>query len=274
MTVFDTQSPIRIRVELASGDVTVRLADTATTQVEVDGDSDDVIAQARVEMRGDELLVIGPRRTGFFRSTAQIDIDIEAPAGSSLDAQLRSADLRVMGTLSAATVQSGSGDVDLDEVAGELLAESGSGDVRVQRVDGTGRLRAGSGNLEVSTATDRLECHSASGDVSLGHLSGRSTVRTASGDVQVEDCAGDLGVTTASGDHTVQRARSGAVRLQSASGDVHVGVAAGTAAWLDVSTLSGSVSSELEGSDEPGADESRVALHVRTVSGDIHLART
>jgi hypothetical protein len=43
--------------------------------------------------------------------------------------------------------------------------------------------------------------------------------------------------------------------------------------WLDVNTLSGSVSSALSGGEPPVEGEEAVELRVDTVSGDISLAR-
>ena len=65
----------------------------------------------------------------------------------------------------------------------------------------------------------------------------------------------------------------GVVEIDSASGDVEVGVAAGTAAWLDVQALSGGVSSSLEPTDSPGDDAETVSIHAHTLSGDIRVRR-
>lgn len=274
MPEYDTPAPIRIRIELAAGEVRVRLTDAPVTRVRVDG-SDNAVDQTRVDMRGDELVVAGPRRSGLFRSDPEIHVEIEAPSGSSLDAALQSADLHVEGILAEARVRSGSGDVVLDRVDGELRADSGSGDVRVAFVGGGGALRSGSGDIEVqAVGGGRLQCNSGSGDIGLGRVDGVADVRSGSGDVSVQDSTTELIASTASGDQTVLRAHAGTLRLKSASGDVHVGVAGGAAAWLDITTVSGDVRSALDTSSEPGPDEARVAVHVSTVSGDVDLIRT
>jgi len=60
---------------------------------------------------------------------------------------------------------------------------------------------------------------------------------------------------------------------KAASGDIHAGVRQGTAAWLDVHTVSGRVASSLDATSAPADDDRTVRLHLSTVSGDIDLAR-
>ena len=52
---------------------------------------------------------------------------------------------------------------------------------------------------------------------------------------------------------------------------MRVGVPAGLPVWTDVSTVTGSVSSDLEGAGQPADGEPFLALRARTVSGDIYL---
>jgi hypothetical protein len=268
---FDTPDPLRLRFKVAAGEVTLRLTETAVTRVRVDGDSADAIDHTRVELDGDQMTIEGPRRSGLFRTAPQLTISVEAPNGSSLDAELQSSELHVTGELSDARVRSGSGDVDIEQASGDVAIDAGSGDVRVEHLEGDGTLRSGSGDLEVAATTGRIQASTGSGDVQLARVDGAADVRSGSGDVVVEHSTADLAISTASGDQQVLRTGGGTLRLKSASGDVHVGVSEGIAAWLDINTISGDVSSALGRSPEPEPDEPRVAVHVNTVSGDVHL---
>ena len=62
--------------------------------------------------------------------------------------------------------------------------------------------------------------------------------------------------------------------MKTVSGDVVIGVAPGTSAFLDVSSKSGSTSSDLPVSDVP-VDGSALQLEIRanTVSGDVRVRR-
>src|SRR4029453_10205652 len=105
---------------------------------------------------------------------------------------------------------------------------------------------------------------------------------------------GGLTARTASGDCRVGVARRGTIKVDSASGDVSIGVAAGTLAWLDLSSMSGSTHNDLTMSDPPGGDAARgdaaggdaaggdaagrtaeaaLSIQIRTMSGDIHVHR-
>ena len=78
---------------------------------------------------------------------------------------------------------------------------------------------------------------------------------------------------TASGDLRLGAVRRGEVRLSTASGDVEVGVAAGTSVWLDLSTAAGTTRSNLEQSGPPASGKPDLSVHVSTASGDIELRR-
>jgi hypothetical protein len=73
--------------------------------------------------------------------------------------------------------------------------------------------------------------------------------------------------------------QEGTVAVNSASGDVEVGVRRGARAYLDCSTVSGDARSDLEPMDdepEDGAAEDGgpfVEIRARTMSGDIRITR-
>jgi DUF4097 and DUF4098 domain-containing protein YvlB len=132
---------------------------------------------------------------------------------------------------------------------------SASGDVRAGRVDG---------GLSVNTA---------SGDVKAQHVGGSAEVKGASADVEIDDLGGDLRSNTASGDVRVGAARQGTLRVNSASGDVSVGVVPGVGVWMDLNTLSGRTSSDLNMSGDSPPASHDLTVQVRTLSGDIKIHR-
>ena len=58
-----------------------------------------------------------------------------------------------------------------------------------------------------------------------------------------------------------------------ASGDVRVGIPSGLPVWTDLSTVSGSIRSSLEGAGQPAEGQDHVELRAKTVSGDIVLTQ-
>ena len=97
--------------------------------------------------------------------------------------------------------------------------------------------------------------------------------KSGSGDVEVGRLGGRLQTKSGSGSLTVRRATSGMVRANGASGDISIGIEEGTAAWLDLSTVSGRVTQELEESAAPSDGQQRVEITAHTVSGDLRVFR-
>ena len=74
-------------------------------------------------------------------------------------------------------------------------------------------------------------------------------------------------------DVTVESVRRGEARLQSVSGDITLGVAAGARVWMDVSSMSGSTQSDLEPDEAGAGGEVDLRIKANSASGDIRLQR-
>jgi hypothetical protein len=60
--------------------------------------------------------------------------------------------------------------------------------------------------------------------------------------------------------------------VKTVSGDVEVGVVPGLRVWLDLSSISGRMTSQLDGDDGvAGNDPAQLTIAVRTVSGDLRV---
>jgi DUF4097 and DUF4098 domain-containing protein YvlB len=202
--------------------------------------------------------VPGSRGLGIFSRGAEVRLLVRCPVGAELEAEGGSADVRAAGRYASVEARTGSGDVEVAEVDGAATVKSGSGDVCLERVEGELSAQTGSGDLEI------------------GRVSGHAAVRSASGDVLVRDAASGLTAQTASGDVRVEAVSAGDVSLQSASGDVYVGVRRGRMLWVDAKSMSGDTTSDFEVCDTPedgDEDGPLVEVRVATMSGDIHVAR-
>ena len=61
----------------------------------------------------------------------------------------------------------------------------------------------------------------------------------------------------------------------SVSGDVEVAAVPGLVLWIDAQSVSGTMTSELDVGDEPAeTGQDAVEVRVRTVSGDVRVARS
>jgi DUF4097 and DUF4098 domain-containing protein YvlB len=254
---FPGSDPIDASVDLASGRLTLNAGPVSATTVDVapsrfSRNAEKLIGEIRVSFDHGRLEVAGPRRTGLFRGHAAFDVTITLPAGSRCMARTASADITCDGELGALDVHTASGDITAARVTGHLQAETSSGDIRLDET-GTAEIRTASGDVRLTRARD---------DVS---------VRTASGDVTIASAASDVAGTTASGDIRLASAARGSIELSTASGDVVVGVNPGVGVYLDLSSATGSVTSQLE---ETGpSDDIALGVRCRTASGDIRIIR-
>jgi DUF4097 and DUF4098 domain-containing protein YvlB len=199
---FPAPGPLRLDLSLPAGEIELEAetgADAeAVVELELMRGSEAAVEEARVELRGDELLV------RVDHPNAEVRLRLQVPEGSALRAKTASGDVRTRGRLGDTEVKSASGDVKLDAV-GSLEAKIASGDLEVAQVDGDARV------------------DSASGDVELGESRGGVTVRTASGDQQLRRVVeGRVELTSASGDIRVGIKQGSRlwVDARSMSGDV------------------------------------------------------
>lgn len=266
---FQTTGHISLYVEIGSGHVDVRATEHDQVVVRVDGeDADDVT----IEQRGDRVVVIGPqRRSGFFGSSHGLDVHVALPQDSDVVTKLGSADLVVSGPIGTASLKSGSGSVRIETANSDVQVESGSGDVTLGLVAGALRAKAGSGDITVQELGGAASVSTGSGDVEVDHASGDVQVKTGSGNLRVRRPEGDVALSTASGDLTVDLMGAGQLAAKNVSGDIRVGVPGGVPVWTDVTTLSGSVRSNLAGAGQPAEGQEFLELRAKTVSGDIFL---
>ncbi|WP_224250058.1 DUF4097 family beta strand repeat-containing protein [Hyalangium gracile] len=144
-------------------------------------------------------------------------------------------------------------------------------------------IDSASGDVEVQGVQGAVKVDSSSGDVRLTQV-GSARINSSSGDVVLEEVAGDLEVDSSSGDVTVRATPRRQARwdLDASSGDISLAVEADAAFHLDASTSSGGVKSELpiriQGTFEDdelhgqvGEGASEATVKASTSSGDITL---
>jgi hypothetical protein len=264
---FQTPGPLVLELRMPAGEMQVQASGRADTVVELDasGSRDEVrqaIEEARIEIRprGDGHVVIVDvrprRRFGMLFDRGDITMRVSCPNDAAVELSTASADVELRGRFGALSAEVASGDLRADELNGRVDVKSASGDVALDLIGD-----------DASVAT-------ASGDVYVREVHGETIVRTASGDIRVEEAADSITAQTASGDVRIGSATAGRVTVQSASGDQQVGIRRGSAVHLDVRTMSGDATSELEVRDErPAADAPLVELRATSMSGDIRIFR-
>jgi putative adhesin len=279
MPTFDTPEPVSATIDVVVGDVRIGAGERTDTVVAVrprdPADEHDRRAAegTLVECDGRRLLVRAPRpRPWFARNSGAIDVAIELPAGSEVDGVTQV------------------GRIDCDGPLGPCRMKTGLGNVRLERAE-TLTVKSGSGEVSVDHATGHAEVSSGSGDVRLRELAGTAVVKSSNGDTWVGTAGGDLRVVAANGSIAVDVAQAGVVAktanggvrvgdvtrgtvvLETAMGDVEVGIREGTAAWLDVRTTTGRVRNALDTAGERPDTGETVEVRARTHVGDVVIRR-
>ena len=279
MPKFDTPDPITVSLDLALGSVRVRASARSDTRVEVrprnpQSDQDvQAAAQAQVEYASGRLRIHIPRNrlTKMFGNGPNVEIDLELPEGSELDAA-GYADYRCEGRLGPVAIQHALGDVRIEH-AGRLRVRSSTGDIRIGRADGPVDLHTATGAISVGAVGGTGWLKSSTGELRVGEATGDLWLKTATGDITIEHAAASVDAMTPTGAIRVSEVGGGTVTLQTGGGEVEVGVPEGVAAWLDLNAKRGRVRSELDAAGDPAPADKKVEVRASTGYGDILVRR-
>jgi DUF4097 and DUF4098 domain-containing protein YvlB len=279
MPKFETPEPISVLLDLYAGYVQIVASDRTDTVVDVrpsdPSDSSDIEAaqKTRVDYSDGTLMVRGPKRTfDFSKKTRAVDVVIELPSGSKADLDVTAGTIRTTGVLGVTEADMSAGNIQLDRT-GPLKVDTGAGQVSVGAVTGNAEIKTGSGNVRVGTVAGSLVVKNSNGNTEIGAVEGELKARAANGDITAERVGSLVEATSAMGSINVGEVVRDTAKLVTAMGSIEVGIAQGTAAWLDVKTGFGRVHSSLEDSDGPGNSTETVKVTAHTSFGDITVRR-
>jgi DUF4097 and DUF4098 domain-containing protein YvlB len=249
--VFPVTAPISLDLAIDRGAVQVHAVDTSEVTVDITTRHDRDALVVRFDDAAGHLEIRPERR---LRHHTRSDVVVRVPKGSDVELTTASASIDVRGPVGQAAVTSASGGVDLDEVAGRCEVSTASGGIRVRDVGGDLGFQSASGSLKVERVGAECRARTASGSITIGRADAGVVAKTVSGSVRVGE------------------ARTGVLDLHATSGGIGVGVRRGTLVWLDVSSVAGRVTSDLEGGDAaPDEGEEPLTLRASSVSGAIHI---
>ncbi|WP_035940809.1 DUF4097 family beta strand repeat-containing protein [Knoellia aerolata] len=263
MSTFDTPAPIRARVRQHAGSLRAVASPSEHTTVTVtpsrpDRPGDVEAAQrTRVTLVDGVLDVTVPRDRGLgaIWRPASVDVLLELPCDSHLDAETAAGDLEASGRLADCRLKTSAGNVRVEEAT-------------------RAHLRTSAGNVDARRVSEEADLSTSAGNVGLGEGSGHTTLRAGSGDITVGRSAGRLDARTAYGQMRVDSVREGALSLATGYGTIDIGVLDGTAAKLDVSSEHGHVRSELQpAADGPGEAEPTASITAVTRYGNVTIRR-
>jgi hypothetical protein len=266
MATHHTPGTARLRINVPAGAVEITATATSDTVVNIEPlnhAARELIDSVRERERAlsdteHEVIVEIPdraRRSRWFGNSPAFRIEVTAPSRSSVEVNTASADITCTGTCGDFNVRSPSGDASFSDVEGDVTTKTASGDLSFGRIARRARLQ------------------SVSGDVAIRRPNGSTTAATVSGDVKVDDASGSLALKTVSGDIHVGSCGPD-VNLHTVSGDVEIGVGSGARVWMDLQSMSGETSSDLDISGSRAGGDADVEIRARSVSGDIRVIRT
>ncbi|OLT29497.1 hypothetical protein BJF83_11420 [Nocardiopsis sp. CNR-923] len=181
MQTFTTPAPISAVLDIPAGRVRFVAADRADTTVEVlpadAANGRDVKAAERIEVAyHDGVLRVeaAPAQNRILGQSGSVEVTVQLPSGSRVDAKAASAELRGVGRLGDVAFDGQHATVKLDETASARLATL-AGDVTVGRLGGPGEISTAKGDIRVAEAVHgTVTLRTEHGEISVGAARGVS----------------------------------------------------------------------------------------------------
>jgi DUF4097 and DUF4098 domain-containing protein YvlB len=151
------------------------------------------------------------------------------------------------------------GDLEVEELQGELKAVTAGGRIRAGDVTGPVRAETAGGGIVLGTIGQGAEVRTAGGTIRVGNVHGNAILETSGGEIIAGRIVGSGRVVTAGGD-IVLRGAGGDLVVQTAGGQIRIGEAGG---GVRAETAGGSIV----------VDAVRGPVQVQTAGGCIYLDR-
>jgi DUF4097 and DUF4098 domain-containing protein YvlB len=180
MQKFDTPTPISAVLDIPAGRVQFIAADRADTTVEVlpanasKGRDVKVAEQTKVEYADGVLRIETSAKNQYLGPSGSIEVTVQLPAGSRVEAKAASAEFRAVGRLGDVAFEGAYGQIKLDEAASVRLTAI-DGDVEVGRLGGPAEISTARGDIRIAEAVrGTVVLRTLSGDISVGAAAGVS----------------------------------------------------------------------------------------------------
>ncbi|MEV6763510.1 DUF4097 family beta strand repeat-containing protein [Streptomyces sp. NPDC051105] len=181
MQKFDTPAPVSAVLEIPAGRVQLIAADRTDTTVEVlpanPAKSRDVEAAKQATVAyADGVLRITAAAVGnqLFGPSGSLEVTVQLPAGSRVEASTSGAELRGVGRLGDVVFEGAYRQIKIDEAAGVRLTAL-DGDVEVGRLGGPAEISTARGDIRITEAVrGTVVLRTQDGDISVGAATGVS----------------------------------------------------------------------------------------------------
>ncbi|MFF4491447.1 DUF4097 family beta strand repeat-containing protein [Streptomyces sp. NPDC001544] len=221
MQKFDTPAPIAAVLDIPAGSIRFIAADRTDTTVEVlPADASkgrDVKAAEQTEVAyadGVLRIEVAAAKSRVLGPSGSIEVTVQLPAGSRVEAKAASAEFRGVGRLGDVVFDGQQATVKLDETADARLAVL-AGDISVGRLGGSAQISTQKGDLHIAEAVrGTVTLRTEHGEISIGAARGVSAsldagttygrIHNALKNSDGADAALNISATTAYGDITAR----------------------------------------------------------------------
>ncbi|WP_435211259.1 DUF4097 family beta strand repeat-containing protein [Streptomyces sp. bgisy034] len=187
MQNFDTPAPISAVLNIPAGRIQIIAADRTDTTVEIrpanPSKSRDTKTAEQTEITyTDGILRIHTPAPGnqLLGPAGSVEITIQLPVGSHIEAKTTAAELRGVGRLGDIAFDGAYRHIKIDEAAGVRLTAT-DGDIEIGRLTGPAQVSTARGDIRITEAvTGTLELRTQSGDITVGAATGVSASLDAS----------------------------------------------------------------------------------------------
>jgi DUF4097 and DUF4098 domain-containing protein YvlB len=181
MQKFATPAPISAVLDVPAGRIRFIAADRADTAVEVlpadSSNGRDVKAAEQIKVEyGDGVLRVeaAPAKNRILGNSGSVEVTVQLPAGSRIEAKAAAAEFRGVGRLGDVTFEGAQGSVKLDETEGARLSLL-AGDVSVGRLGGPAEISTQKGDIRIAEAVrGAVVLRTEQGEISVGAARGVS----------------------------------------------------------------------------------------------------
>lgn len=209
---------------------------------------------AEVKLRDGDIEISGLRGKVAARSETG-SISISGISGA-VEAAARTGKLEVYDIEGSVALEGGTSSVAAERITGDARVRTGTGSIYVKAVGGGAELAANTGSIKVDGVAGPLKAVSGTGSIKGETPSATVEARTNTGSINLSGLTGGASVRCGTGSATLAWAKvrpGGAAAVSADTGSITLGFPAGAALRADLSSGTGSVSSEFENSAADGA---------------------
>jgi Putative adhesin len=179
MQKFDTPAPISAVLDIPAGRIQFIAADRADTTVEVRPANpaksrDTKTAEQTTVAYADGVLRVTAPDNQVFGPSGSLEVTVQLPADSRIEAKAASTELRGVGRLGDVAFEGAYRQIKIDEAASVRLTAT-DGDVEVGRLNGPAQISTARGDIRINEAVrGTVVLHTQSGDITVGAAAGVS----------------------------------------------------------------------------------------------------